>query len=296
MILRLGMILAALAFTSWWSSHTIFNPDRTAEVADAVLADAQFRGYLAGVMAPVIVAAVPDATGLADAAEASGAAGTADITPQPGTSGTAPGDAALQQRIADALGSQVARTGVERFLVDAHRTLIGVPTDGSAAAGPAGADDRSVTLDAATVDALVSAAIPGISAEQLAAIPPVNFEVPRAAAFLGPRRLLADRAWMFALGAATLVGIAFAVSTDRRGSVKTVGRWLVGISLTQLVVLYVLPVLVAPKVSDSPWVRLASNVARALGAGVISGLVVMVVAGVALVSIDLLFKPAGAPT
>ena len=277
MLVRVGMVLAALAFTSWWSSHTIFNPDRTAQVADAVLTDAQFRGYLASVMAPVIIEAVPTATALAVAANSAGPGST---DPVPGTTGVAPGDAAVQQRLADALGSQVARTGVEDFLTEAHRSLIGE-------------DRRTVTLDAATVDALVTAAIPGISAEQLATIPPVSFDVPRVGVLLGPRRFLADHAWMFAAGAVVLVGLGIAVSKDRRSSVKTVGRWLIGISLGHLLVLYVLPVFVAPALTDNPWVHLAANVAKALGAGVTSGLVLLIVAGAALMMIDLLIKPAG---
>lgn len=276
-LVRVGMILATLAFTSWWSSQTIFNPDRTARVADSVLTDSQFRGYLASVMAPVIIKAVPTATALAADADSSGPASADPVVP--GSTGVAPGDAAVQQRLADALGSQVARTGVEDFLTEAHRSLIGE-------------ENRTVTLDAATVDALVAAAIPGISPEEMSAIPPVSYDVPRIGVLLGPRRFLADHAWMFASGAAVLVGVGMAVSKDRRSSVKTVGRWLIGISLGHLLVLYVLPVFVVPALTDNPWVHLATNVAKALG-GVISVLVLIIAAGVALTMIDLLIKPPG---
>ena len=67
---------------------------------------------------------------------------------------------------------------------------------------------------------------------------------------------------------------------------RTVGRWLIGISLVHLVVLWVIPVLIVPAVTSSPWAALIAAVAKALSAGLLAGLIVLFVAGVGILVID----------
>jgi hypothetical protein len=81
--------------------------------------------------------------------------------------------------------------------------------------------------------------------------------------------------------------------TDRHGTIKLIGKWLLGISAAHLLVLWILPVMVVPQLSNSPRVSLVASLARALNAGIVSGLVVLVVAGVACLLVDLLVPATG---
>jgi len=83
-----------------------------------------------------------------------------------------------------------------------------------------------------------------------------------------------------------LVVAAVVFSRNRRDTVKLVGRWLVGISVGHLLVLYVLPVYVVPRVTKNPWADLIASVAREVGAGLVTGLVVVAAAGVACLLVD----------
>ena len=43
LFIHFGMLLATLAFASWWTSHTILDTARTRKATDAVLENAIFR-------------------------------------------------------------------------------------------------------------------------------------------------------------------------------------------------------------------------------------------------------------
>ena len=86
--------------------------------------------------------------------------------------------------------------------------------------------------------------------------------------------------------AALFLGGAIVLSRDKRQTLRTVGRWLIGISLVHLLVLWVVPVLIVPAVTSSPWASLIAAVAKALSAGVLAGLVLLFVAGVGILVVD----------
>ena len=267
-LIHFGMLLATLAFASWWTSHTILDTARTRRATDAVLENANLRHYVAG----KIASAVTPAVGTSAVSAATGTAHTSN----PARSG----GSALETRLDTVLDRRDIRVRLEQFVTDAHRQLIGVGT-------------KPAVLDRGTVRTLVSAALPALSATDLAKVHAVRFDVPHVGMLAGARNTLAHRFWLFLVGALVLVTLAIVTSRDRRTTVKTVGAWLLGISAAHLVVLWILPVVVVPRVSHSPWANLIAAVARALGAGIVTGLVVLAVTGVAFLVADRFVAPAG---
>jgi hypothetical protein len=200
-------------------------------------------------------------------------------TSSPATAAAVPG-----AQLANTLADPTIQHDLSQFVGDIHRRVIGV------GAGP-------VTLDKTAVDRLVSAAEPTISPAELAKIPPVSFNVPRAASLNSSRRLVADHWWLFGLvGLAMVVG-GVVTTADRRGAVKLIGKWLIGLSLAQLLFLWIVPVWIVPAATNNVWALVVSKVARALDSGLVVGLFVICAVGVAALFIDLFLpKTEGATT
>ncbi len=266
-----GMLLATLAFASWWTSHTILDTARTRRVTDAVLENADVRHFVAGKIASITapaVGAAPLRAATATARSAHPAASAQD---------------ALGTKLDVVLDQPAIRAKLEAFVTDAHDELIGVST-------------KPAVLDQATVHTLVAAALPSLPPADLAKVHAVTFNPPRVGALATSRNALAGRFWLFLAGAAALLALVLATTRDRRATLKLVGRWLIGISLMHLLVLWIVPVLVVPRVTTSPWADLVAAVARALSAGIVTGLVVLAAAGVVFLFADrLVAAPAVAP-
>ncbi len=256
LLVHLGMLCATLAFASWWTTHTILDSTRTRRVTDAVLENTKVRDYVA----TKIASATSPAVGAA----------------------AAPSEALLASRLETVLDRPDIRTKLEQFVVDAHDNLIGKTT-------------KPAVLDQETTRTLVAAAIPNVSLKDLAKVHAVTFNVPNVSALSASRRALANRFWLYFLGAIVLVGVGIAISSDRRKAVKIVGGWLIGISVAHLVVLWIIPVLIVPHVSSNPWAGLIAAVARALGAGLVAGLFVLAGAGVVCLFIDRFLPQARTP-
>jgi hypothetical protein len=243
--ISVGMLFAALAFASWWTSHTILDSSRSRRVTDAVLSSAEVRSFVADhIAAATAPAALP-------------AAGT--------------------ERFARNLDSVLARRDIQRkleqFVVDAHERLLGTRA-------------QPAVLDQATVRTLVRAALPSISAADLAKVHAVTFDVPQTQALFRGREVFAHRFWLYFAAALILVAGGVALSDDRRSSVKLIGKWLIGITIAHLVVLWIIPVLILPAVTNNPWAHLVSAVAGALGAGIVAPLVVLAVVGIGCLFAD----------
>ena len=58
LFIHLGMLCAALAFASWWTSHTILDTARTRRVTEAVLQSTDLRHFVADHVASVTAPAV----------------------------------------------------------------------------------------------------------------------------------------------------------------------------------------------------------------------------------------------
>ena len=245
LLVHVGMLCAALAFTSWWTSHTILDTGRTRRVTDAILSSADLRHYVAQRIASATAPAV----------------------------GTTKPTGTYTNRLDAVLARRDIQLKLEQFVVDAHKRLLGERTE------PA-------VLDQETVRTLVTAAVPNMSPADVAKVHAVRFDVPQAQALMKSRQAFAHRFWLYLLAALVLLTIGIAITDDRRASVKLIGKWLIGITIVHLAVLWFLPVLIVPAVTTNPWAHLVAAVARALGAGIATGLVVLAVVGVACLFVD----------
>ena len=63
-------------------------------------------------------------------------------------------------------------------------------------------------------------------------------------------------------------------------------QWLIGITLAHLVVLWIVPVVILPAVTTNPWVHLVAAVAHAVGAGIVTSLVVLALVGLVFLFVD----------
>ena len=118
--------------------------------------------------------------------------------------------------------------------------------------------------------------------------------MPQSQALFKSREALVHRFWLYFLGAVVLLAIGLVATDDRRSAVKLIGKWLLGITVAHLLVLWIVPVVLLPAVTTNPWVHLVAAVAHAVNAGIVSGLVVLALVGVALLFVDL-FIPQRAP-
>lgn len=258
---HIGMALAAMAFASWWMTNTVYDTARTRRVAEIVLASADLRDYVAGRIAPVVAGALPQA----------------------GTPGAAPVDPAkLATGISDALGRADVQHGLAEFVGELHDRVIGVGS------GP-------VVLAQPIVQELAAAADPQLSLADVAEVPAASVPIPRQQTLTVASSTFRSRWPWYALGAVIALVVAFVLSSDRRSTVRLVGRWLVGISAVQLVVLYLVPVWIVPNVTSNPWAGLVAAVVREWGASLVTGLALIAAAGVACLLVDRLIPPASGP-
>jgi hypothetical protein len=255
------MLLCGVAFTGWYANHTLFDTGRTERVAQTVLSDARIRDFVASEIEPAIALASPTT-----AQALMSQSGTAPTTP------TAATDSA-QRQLSAALAEPAVQGELERFVGDLHGRVVGIGH------GP-------VTLDRAAVERLVTAAVPTISPAELAKIPPVTFNVPDTRSYFPLRHAVADHWWIFAIFGVAMVAAGLVMSGDPRDAVKVVGKWLIGLSLAQLLFLWIVPVYAVPAFTDNVWAHVASKVARALNGGLVVGLVVIAAVGVLLLFVD----------
>jgi len=249
LFIHLGMLCAALAFASWWTSHTILDTARTRRVTEAVLENADVRHFVAGHIA--------SATAPAVGVRASG-----------GTN-----RAAYANRLDVVLGRRAIQLKLEQFVVDAHERLLGERS-------------KPAVLDQKTVRTLVTAAFPSVRGADLAKVHEVKFDVPQSQALFRGREAFAHRFWLYFVGAVGLLIAGLVMTDDRRAAVKLIGKWLIGITVAHLIVLWILPVLIIPAVTTNPWAHLVAAVAHAVGAGIVTGLVVLALVGVVFLFAD----------
>ena len=67
---------------------------------------------------------------------------------------------------------------------------------------------------------------------------------------------------------------------------KLIGKWLIGITVAHLIVLWIVPVMILPAVTTNPWAHLVAAVAHAVGAGIVTSLVVLALVGVVFLFVD----------
>jgi len=249
LFIHFGMLCAALAFASWWTSHTILDTARTRRVTEAVLESADLRHFVANHVASVTAPALGVTAGAI------------------ATNGT------YTNHLDAALARPDIQLNLEQFVVDAHERLLGERT------APA-------VLDQRTARTLVAAAFPSVRGADLAKVHAVRFDVPQSQALFKSREAFAHRFWLYFLGAVVLLTVGLVTTDDRHASVKLIGKWLIGITVAHLIVLWIVPVVILPTVTTNPWAHLVAAVAHAVGAGIVTSLVVLALVGVVCLFID----------
>jgi hypothetical protein len=153
-------------------------------------------------------------------------------------------------------------------LRDVHARLVGEAT------GP-------VTVPANLVAMAVGTAVPGLS--QLTQLPPVTVDVPTIDALDTTRRTL-DRTIpiLIAVGAA-LALLGLLIHPRKPIALRTIGAWLLGASVVELVLAYSVPTIILPALVDSPYVDLVAEVDKATIGPLVGVLVMMAGAGLACV-------------
>jgi hypothetical protein len=249
LFIHFGMLCAALAFASWWTSHTILDTTRTRRITEAVLENADLRHFVADHIASVTAPAVS------------------------ATAGAATTNGAYANDLDAVLARRDIQLKFEQFVVDAHERLLG---------------ERSLppVLDEATVRTVVAAAFPAATSADLANVHAVTFDVPQSQALFDTRQTLAHRFWLYFLGAVVLLTAGLVTTDDRHATVKLIGKWLIGITIAHLIALWIVPVVVLPAVTTNPWAHLVATVARAVGAGIVTSLIVLALVGVVFLFVD----------
>ena len=176
-------------------------------------------------------------------------------------------------RLDTVLGRRDIQAKLEQFVVDAQERLLGERS-------------RPAVLDQTTVRTIVAAAFPSTPPGELAKLHAVTFDVPQAQVLLKGRVALAHRFWLYLLGALALLTVGLVTTDDRHASVKLIGKWLIGITVAHILVLWIVPVLIVPAVTSNPWAHLVAAIARAVGAGVVTGLILLALAGVVFLFVD----------
>ena len=160
-------------------------------------------------------------------------------------------DGSYTSRLEAVLGRRDIQLKLEQFVVDAQERLLGERS-------------QPAVLNQATVRTLVVAAFPSIRGADLAKVHAVRFDVPQSQVLFKGRETFAHRFWLYFLGAVVLLSVGLVMTDDRRSSVKLIGKWLVGITVAHLLVLWILPVVIVPAVTTNPWAHL---VAASAGGG-----------------------------
>ncbi len=224
-LLHAGLALATIALSAWLVRRTALEPNRTAEVADAVLESPELRDEI-----------------------------SSQVSERVGEqTGTDPLD--VEPLVDDALEQE----GVARMLADtitaAHRRLLDP-------------DAPPPTIDTSAMDVLSGGAVP----EQFA------LDVPTIG-FLDTARRAIDATLPFVAIAAALFALAgIAMHPNPPRAICQVGYWMVAATLVQVLVGFLIPVVIVPAATDSPWADIVATAVKAY-AGTLIGTFAAVLGG-----------------
>jgi hypothetical protein len=168
-------------------------------------------------------------------------------------------DPRVVQNVADAtLARPDLAPAFSTILRDVHARLIGTAT------GP-------VTIGPDLVAQVVND-------PRAAQLPAVSFTVPTISPIDTTRRALAKYTPVGLLFAVLLAGAGLALHPSTATALRTIGGWLIGASLVQLLLSYGVPVLLVPALTDNPWAQLVAEVSKAT-IGPLIGILVMLFGG-----------------
>jgi hypothetical protein len=127
--------------------------------------------------------------------------------------------------------------------------------------------------------------------ERAALLPPVTFDVPTIEPLHSARRSIEgviQAGLVFAVGF-TLSGLV--MHPSKPAALRTIGIWLLGASVLQLLIGFVVPVLLVPELWSSPWADLVGETARAATSGLVAVLVVLAAGGIVCLLVAAAWRP-----
>jgi hypothetical protein len=298
-VTQVGLLVATVTLSGWWWRHTTLDPSRTGRVAESLMESPQIRSLIVDRIVDEAAAATgrsPDELRAIADQRLDGSDPNAKVS-LPAVAdalkqvherlvGVSSGPVTLSPAaISELLGPELA----------AQIPLSSVPTiDPNAALEAARANADSAFADSGLADSAFGDAIsaqPGL-ADQLgnlnplapssapaANATPLSWDVPQLGWMASARDRLDD---LIALGVVVALGLVAAgllLHPRPEQTLRTVGWWSLGAAAWQLTIAWVLPVVVLPKLTDNPWIAIASGVTKASTMGLIGVLVALVGAG-----------------
>jgi hypothetical protein len=238
----LGLLAATVAWSAFATSFTVFDPDRSERVADALIEEPAVRDALATALAKALRSGLEEGVAISDA----------DL------------ESIARRVLDDPRTLEVLRTAI----VGAHQRLVGD------AEGPVRLD--TAALAQAGRDALM-AAHPELAAS-LATAPPPAVELPtdKLPELAPVRGRLGQAGRAAGLAAVLLLAAAFLVTSDRPGVLRRMGRSAVGIGLSSAVAGWLLPQLMSA--ADGPLAVVGALGVAAVGP-LVAPAVILVAAG-----------------
>jgi hypothetical protein len=182
-------------------------------------------------------------------------------------------EATMQQTVNDAIRTVPDLSFLSSVVADAHRAAIGE--------GPS-----RVQLDQEVLAPLVGAEV----AAQAAG---VGFTVPEVGVLTRANEGLSNWLQTLAIISGLCVLAAFILHPTRPAVFRRLGWWLLGLSLWQLMITWVIPAVVVPSLTTNPWALLAAKVSVASTSDVIPALAGLAVAGIASLVAAMMWTMAG---
>jgi hypothetical protein len=298
-VTQVGLLVATVTLSGWWWRHTTLDPSRTGRVAESLMESPQIRSLIVDRIVNEVALATgrsPDELrAIADQRLDSSDPGTKVSLPAVADAlkqvherlvGVSSGPVTLSPAaIGELLGPELA----------AQVPLSSIPTidpnAATAAIDAAKASGDNAFADSAFGDALTASGL-GDQLGSLNPLPPAAAPTPTAAPAAPMSWNVPQLGWMasvrdrlddlIALGVVVALGLVAAgllLHPRPEQTLRTVGWWSLGAAAWQLMIAWVLPVVILPKLTDNPWIAVASGVTKASTMGLIGVLVALVGAG-----------------
>ena len=258
-LLGISLWIGSLAWSGFVMTRTVLNPDRSEDIADALLEDDAVRGQLEANIARGVIAALP--------------------------AGTPVDRAEVEAGTATALDSPAVEAVVRDALVRTHQGFLGegdIPRSVESEAFGGAARD-SLVDERPELDGILPAA-PSIE------VPLPTERLPN----LGPvRRGLATAVPILALASAVGVLLSLVVTTDRPRVIRRAGVWAVGLSAVVLLFAYGIPALAHELAPDQA--QIVAALVSALAAATRGPALVLAGAGLTAIVVASLWRSAPVP-
>jgi hypothetical protein len=274
---QVGLLVATVTLSGWWWRHTTLDPSRTGRVAESLMESPEIRSLIVD----RIVDQVAASTGR-PASELKAIADERLDNDDPATRTPLPAVANALQQVHERLVG--VASGPVTLSPDAISELLGpelaaqVPLSSIATIDPAAAL-AAAGQDSGFADSLGDLNAPPSGAPVAASSSPMSWNVPELGWMSSARDRLDD---LIALGIVVALGLVAAgllLHPRPEETLRSVGWWSLGAAAWQLMIAWVLPVVILPKLTDNPWIAVASGVTKASTTGLIGVLVALVGAG-----------------